>query len=163
MERTITAGGKPYKIRASAGALIIYKAQFGREYPEELADIGGDENKAYIVGCRLLWAMARSVRDKLPTPDEWLKLFKKKELREALFISQLLFEYSLGNKTERDNGREDYSSEQLMASAALCGLGMDELNSLPLGMTIDTISRYMDMRYGGGDDEYVSSAEFFGE
>lgn len=162
MERTITAGGKPYKIRASAGALIIYKAQFGREYPEELADIGDDENKAYIVGCRLLWAMARSVRDKLPTPDEWLRLFKKKELKEALLVSQLLFEISLGNG-EKDRDGDDFSSEQLMASAALCGLGMDELNSLPLGMTIDTISRYMDMRYGGGDDEYVSSAEFFGE
>lgn len=162
MERTITAGGKPYKIRASAGALIIYKAQFGREYPEELADIGDDENKAYIVGCRLLWAMARSVRDKLPTPDEWLRLFKKKELKEALLVSQLLFEISLGNG-EKDRDGDDFSSEQLMASAALCGLGMDELNSLPLGMTTDTISRYMDMRYGGGDDEYVSSAEFFGE
>lgn len=162
MERTITAGGKPYNIRASAGALIIYKSQFCREYPEELADIGDDENKAYTVGCRLLWAMAKSAREKLPSPDEWLRLFKKKELKEALLVSQLLFEISLGNG-EKDRDGDDFSSEQLMASAALCGLGMDELNSLPLGMTIDTISRYMDMRYGGGDDEYVSSAEFFGE
>ena len=162
MERTITAGGKPYKIRASAGALIIYKSQFCREYSEELADIGEDEQMAYTVGCRLLWAMARSAREKLPSPDEWLRLFKKKELKEALLVSQLLFEISLGNG-EKDRDGDDFSSEQLMASAALCGLGMDELNSLPLGMTIDTISRYMDMRYGGGDDEYVSSAEFFGE
>ena len=163
MERPITAGGKAYKIRASAGALIIYKAQFGREYPEELADIGNDEEKAYVVGCRLLWAMARSAKEKLPTPDEWLAMFKKKELKAALFISQILFEHSLSGRDNDKNGDEDYSSEQLMASAALCGLNTTDLNNLPLGMVVDTIDKYMDMRYGGGDSEFVSSADFFGE
>ena len=57
MERTITVGGKPFKIRASAGALVIYKAQFGREYTEDCAEIL-DDKSALTVGCRLLWAMA---------------------------------------------------------------------------------------------------------
>lgn len=160
MERTITVGGKPFKIRASAGALVIYKAQFGREYTEDCADIGDDDEKAVRVGCRLLWAMARSAKEKLPTPDEWIAMFRAKELKKALITSQQLFVLSLGDTAEK--GDEEFSSEMLMASAALCGMGLDELNSLPLGMVLDTIERYAEMRYGD-DGEYVSAADFFGE
>ena len=159
MERTITVGGKPFKIRASAGALVIYKAQFGREYTEDCAEIL-DDKSALTVGCRLLWAMARAVKEKLPTPDEWTAMFKAKELEKALVTSQKLFLLSLGESS--DEGGEEFSSEALIASAALCGMGIGELNALPLSMVLDTIEKYAEMRYGG-DGEYVGAADFFGE
>lgn len=160
MERTIKAGGKPYKIRASAGALVIYKAQFGRDYTDELAEIGNDNEKAFIVGCRLLWAMGRAAKAKLPTPDEWINSFKDKELEKALIISQQLFEFSLGDS--ENSGTEKFSSEKFMAGAAMCGMSLEDLCSLPISMVKETIEEYMQMRYGDGS-EYVSAAEFFGE
>lgn len=160
MERMIKVGGKPYKIRASAGALVIYKAQFGKDYPDELAELGDDNKKAFVVGCRLLWAMARAAKAKLPTPDEWINSFRDKELAAALIVSQQLFAFSVGDSEGR--GSEKFSSEKLMASAALCGMGPSDLNSLPLGMVIDTIEEYAQIRCGEGG-EYVSAAEFFGE
>lgn len=159
MERTVMVGGKPYNIRASAWALVIYKAQFGREYTEDAASINNDE-EAYIVGCRLLWAMARAAKSKLPSPDDWIAMFKGKEIVKALKTSQQLFAFSMGE--DRGGKGEEFSSETLIASAAICGMRSEELNSLPLGMVIDTMEEYAEMRFGDGS-EYVSAAEFFGE
>lgn len=159
MERTIKVDGKPYNIRASAWALVIYKAQFGREYTEDAAAAKDDE-QAYIVGCRLLWAMARAAKSKLPSPDNWIKIFKEKELEKALVTSQKLFAASMG---EGHGGKGvKFSSETLIASAAICGMRSEELNSLPLGMVVETMEEYAEMRFGDGS-EYVGAADFFGE
>lgn len=164
MERTITAGGKPYKIRASAGALVIYKTQFGRDYPEELAELKeNDEEGAVVLGCRLLWAMARTVKEKLPTPDEWIAAFKRKELEEALLISRQLFAMSLGEQEDSGDPGSEFTAERLVAEAALCGMSIADLCIMPLSMVIKTIEEYISMRYGDGDNNYVSAAEFFGE
>lgn len=160
MERTIKVGGKPYNIRASAWALVIYKAQFGREYTEDTGDAEDDE-QAYIVGCRLLWAMARAAKSKTPSPDDWIVMFKPKELAKALVLSQHLFAASMGEEKRSGKGSK-FSSESLIASAAICGMRSEELNSLPLGMVIETMEEYAEMRFGDGS-EYVGSAEFFGE
>ena len=160
MERTITAGGKPYKIRASAGALVIYKAQFGADYTDDLGEVGEDNEKAYIVGCRLLWAMARSVKEKLPTPDEWIRSFKPKELEKALILSNEMFVQSLAAYESYSKG-EPFEAEKFRALAALSGLDHDDINLMPIGMVLNTIEHYMNIRYGDGD--YVSAADFFGE
>lgn len=164
MERMITAGGKPYKIRASAGALVLYKAQFGIDYTEEISALeDGNEESAYIIGCRLLWAMARSVKEKLPTPNEFINGMKPKELVQALKVSQELFSLSLDGHDNSDYDEEkNFSAEELMADAALCGMSLRDLNELPLRMVIDTINKYAEKRWGDGS-EYVSSSEFFGE
>lgn len=164
MERMITVGGKPYKIRASAGALILYKAQFGVDYTDEIAELkDGDEESAYIIGCRLMWAMARSAKDKLPAPDDFINTMKPKELVRALTISQELFALSLStNDDDYEHDSRTFSAEELMADAALCGMSLCDLNELPLRMVIETIEQYAEKRWGDGG-EYVSSAEFFGE
>lgn len=161
MERTITAGGKPYKIRASAGALIIYKAQFGADYTEDLIEGKEDDEKAYIVGCRLLWAMARSAKEKLPAPNDWINSFKPKELEKALICSNEMFMQSL-SVCERHGKGEQFQAEKFRALAALSGLSYDDLNIMPIGMVLNTIEHYMNIRYDDGDD-YVSAADFFGE
>lgn len=162
MERMITVGNKPYKIRASAAVPLIYKAQFGTDYNEDIAGLQeGDDQSDYIIGCRLLWAMARTVKEKLPTPDEWIVSFKPKELERALTVSHELFELSLGSDDDDEGGGdgEPFTAERFMALAAHCGLSFQDLKYLPLGMAIKTISEYASL---GSDEEYVSGAEFFG-
>lgn len=162
MERTITAGGKPYKIRASAAALIIYKAQFGVDYIEELQNVGNDNEKAYIIGCRLLWAMARSAAEQLPTPDEWINMISPEEITDALLMSTEMFRHSLlAYESSSASKGEPFTAEKFRAMAALCSLSYEDLNVMPLGMALNTIENYMDIRYGDGD--YVSAADFFGE
>lgn len=163
MERMITVGKKPYKIRASAAVPLIYKAQFGTDYNEDIAELQeGDDQSAYIIGCRLLWAMARTVKEKLPTPDEWIVSFKPKELKQALTVSRKLFELSLGSDDDDEGGGdgEPFTAERFMALAARCGLSFQDLKHLPLGMAIKTISEYASL---SSEEEYVSGAEFFGE
>ena len=113
------------------------------------------------MGCRLLWAMARAAKSKTPSPDDWILMFKPKELAKALVLSQQLFAASMGEEKRRGKGSE-FSSETLIASAAICGMRTEELNGLPLGMVIDTMEKYAEMRFGDGS-EYVSAADFFGE
>ena len=118
MERMIIVGKKPYKIRASAAVPLIYKAQFGTDYNEDIAELQeGDDQSAYIIGCRLLWAMARTVKDKLPTPDQWIVSFKPKELERALTVSRKLFELSLGSDDDDEGGDgEPFTAERFMAT-----------------------------------------------
>ncbi len=139
------AGGRPVRIRASAGVLIRYKSQFGTDYNEdkELADKLKNEDKAAAAAGRLLWAMARTADENVMPFDDWICSIGSVELQAALIISQDMFAESVGSIREHKKGRERFTAERFLACASACGFTLSELDELPMHMVLDTIDEFM--------------------
>jgi hypothetical protein len=81
METTVIIGGKPIVIKASLGALALYKRQFNEDYldliakPREDVDRADGATEITINGFRLIWAMAKAADESIDPPKEWVKQF----------------------------------------------------------------------------------------
>ena len=156
MQQYIIRNDRFVTIRASAGALIRYKSQFGAEYEAQRRAALKEENDELAQKCagRPLWAMAAAADESILPPEEFSKGFSKAELAAALVISQEVFASSL--PVSRKKGSEPFSSEQLIALALTCGFDMKALDELPISMVISAIEEYLRLR-GLSEEEEVST------
>ncbi|MBO5449811.1 MAG: hypothetical protein J5994_10880 [Ruminococcus sp.] len=147
MERTVEIGGIKVRLRASAGTLIIYKEQFGTDY---ITDMGAaKENPAALeTGCRLLWSMARSADNSIPPPEQWFEGLGSFDIEKAFCFAGKLFEESCPELSEESSQGDPLTAENLAASALVCGLSLEELNRISLGMTLKIMNEYCEMKSG---------------
>ncbi len=165
MTERLFIGGVPVLVSASAGALIHYKKQFGVEYTDDHRELCGlPAEQKYLklaeVGMRLLWAMAKAADRALPPYSEWIPAFGSKDLALAIQEAETLFLSSLRDDGRRDSGRE-FTSENLIASALACGLGIGELDDMPLPMVIDTIEEWCRLKGYAEEDARPATQEDF--
>lgn len=150
METTVIIGGKPIVIKASLGALALYKRQFNKDYldivakPREDVDRADGATEITINGFRLIWAMAKAADSKILPPEAWLAEFENtKGFMEALLTAQALILQSAdtGKENKKNgSGREKITTELFFAAAIKAGIGY----AAAWDMTIGEFNRLVD-------------------
>ena len=150
METTVIIGGKPIVIKASLGALALYKRQFNEDYldiiakPREDADRADGATEMTINGFRLIWAMAKAADSTIMPPEAWLASFKSTEgFTEALLTAQaLILQSADSGKENKKNAspREKIATELFFAAAIKAGIGY----AAAWDMTIGEFNRLVD-------------------
>lgn len=150
METTVIIGGKPTVIKASLGALALYKRQFNKDYldivakPKEDADRADGATEITINGFRLIWAMAKAADSKILPPEAWLAGFEGTEgFTEALLTAQALILQSAESgksKEKSGSGHERIATELFFAAAIKAGIGY----AAAWDMTIGEFNRLVD-------------------
>lgn len=158
--------GKDIKLTASAGVLVLYKSQFGREYINDskaIADAENPEIEDYVpTAYRLLWCMAKLADPTILPPDEWAESFRDFDLEEPLKKAQELFADSLKDLDDVDDANgtsEPLTVEKLIAYSALCGMTMADLDRLSLPLVLKTIYEYVRIKYGDGNEARAATQE----
>lgn len=150
METTVIIGGKPIVIKASLGALALYKRQFNEDYldliakPREDVDRADGATEITINGFRLIWAMAKAADNTILPPEAWLAEFENtKGFMEALLTAQALILQSAdtGKENKKNgSGREKITTELFFAAAIKAGIGY----AAAWDMTIGEFNRLVD-------------------
>lgn len=166
MEKTIKIGEKNIRLRATAGFLLRYRQQFGKEYISDLKDLNelepDSENKllkALTVGFHLVWAMAKTADVDTPPPEDFLQIFDGDSLVLSSAIEQAeeLFSKSLEGAKGGEQG-EEVTSEKLIAIAAHCGLCITDIDTLSVAMLMNTIDEYINIQNGGKSSDGTHKA-----
>lgn len=145
METTIIIGGRPINIKASLGALAIYKRQFGKDYLTEAFESTADTDKEKQAekitedGFRIIWAMAKAYDRHISPPDRWLSEFAEgtEGFIEGVLRAKSLFiaSVSTGERKKGKNegtGRE-LTTELLFAAAIRYGIGYQAAEKMTIG------------------------------
>ena len=143
METTVIIGGKPIVIKASLGALALYKRQFNEDYLDLIAKPKTDKDQAdgatemTINGFRLIWAMAKAADSKILPPEAWLAGFEGTEgFTEALLTAQALILQSAESgksKEKSGSGHERIATELFFAAAIKAGIGYEAAWDMTIG------------------------------
>lgn len=165
MEKIITIENKNVLLRTTAGVLIHYKQQFGRDYNDDYSDLKDliNDKNSYTqrfaeVGFGLLWAMARTADKSIEPPSVWLKGVDGVALLKAIIEASELFSAALSDVDIKssDSGGKKFSVEALIAEALICGLSIDDLDDMPLPVVLGTIEEWCRLK---GYSEDVKEAD----
>lgn len=166
MIKKITVGDRSLLLSAGAGALIHYKKQFGTEYTDDFSasrELSGTDKfeKIAETEMRLLWAMAKAADKTISPPEEWLTSFDAAELFTASQAARDFFMASLEDYGGKPGSGQEFTSENLIASALVCGLTLDDLDEMPLPMVLDTVSEWCKLKgYAEQDARPATQADF---
>ena len=174
MERYIKIDDEIMRLKATGGTLIWYKEQFGTDYTQDLQSLRihkesqSVENtliKSIMIGSNLIWAMAKTVDITISVPQLWYakypainiyndKTFDIEVFNKVLEIANNIFNKSISmyNNDEREQG-EPLTAEGIISLCALCGMNIDDINKLPVGMIANVITQYVKMRFGSDEEE----------
>lgn len=172
MERILKIGGKTnIRIKATAGVLIRYKQQFGREYMDDLLEVSNIEDiesesnqlKIATIGYNLLWAMAKTADNSTPPPEEFLNLFDRDIMKIMPFVevAEELFKKSMdGIRDFKNSGKSDtpIRTEHLIALSSMSGFNTQDIDNLSISMLFNSIGEYWEMKTGGTDENGVREA-----
>lgn len=167
MTSVIQIGNSLVRLSATAGVLVRYKAQFGTDYIADAKAIY-NEDKSFnaeqflMTGYRLLWTMAKIADDTILPPDEWAVSLGEFDLEKALSAAQELFGRSLGTEknTADSEDRQPLTAESLIAYAAISKITIADLDKLPLPTVLDSIKKYIHLKYGGKEEREAVQADF---
>lgn len=167
MTAIVTIGEHKVPISAAAGALVIYKTQFGSDYVEDYNNIGADETTAIeqyiLVGYRLLWCMAKIADPSISAPDDWVKELGDIDLEEPLQKAQELFEeciQRLHDLGDLEGETSEFTVEKFLAYSALCGMTLADLDRLPLSMVLGAIYEYIRFKTGEVEARQATQEDF---
>ena len=151
MEQAILINGKRITLKATAGALVRYRQQFGTEYVDALQDAkDGNTLDKMTVGFNLIWAMAKTANNSTPPPEIFLKNFANTDiLSETINIANKLFEKSMADLKQDGKNGEKLTSENLIALCMCCGLSTTDIDNLSMSLLLNSISEYNKIRSGG--------------
>ena len=149
MEQAILINGKRITLKATAGALVRYRQQFGTEYVDALQDAkDGNTLDKMTVGFNLVWTMAKTAYASTPAPEEFLKIFRDEDdVATAIDCANKLFARSLSGIKESDGANgEKLTSENLIALCMACGLSTTDIDNLSLSLLLNSINEYNRLR-----------------
>lgn len=151
MEQAIFVNGKRITLKATAGALIRYRQQFGIEYIDDLQKSRNEDTlRQLTVGFNLIWAMAKTANNSTPPPEIFLKNFANTDiLSETINIANKLFEKSMADLKQDGESGEKLTSENLIALCMCCGLSTTDIDNLSMSLLLNSISEYNKIRNGG--------------
>lgn len=167
MISVVQIGNNLVRLSATAGVLVRYKAQFGTDYIADAKAIY-NEDKSFnaeqflMTGYRLLWTMAKIADGSILPPDEWAVSLGEFDLEKALSAAQDLFGKSLGTEknTADSEDRQPLTAESLIAYAAISKMTIADLDKLPLPMVLDSIEKYIHLKYGGKEEREAVQADY---
>ena len=177
IEKLIQTKENAFVIKATAGALIRYKQQFGTEYLDDLksiknVDIADENNQLRIltIGYQLLWSMAKTADNNIFPPEQFLEIICDNDiLKLKTYIEQAekLFDESMQGIKEYGNAKSnsDLTVETLIATATMCGLNTTDIDNLSVATLLNSINEYWKIRNGEETVRTATQADidaFFG-
>lgn len=165
MTSTININGKVIGIKASADVLVIYKAQFGTDYVSDclkLDEETADTESCVMTAFKLLWSMAKAYNAEILPPTEWAVSLGDFDLEEPIKKAQELYAECLSryNTEEVERTGESITAEKIIAYAALAGMSLKDLNTIPLPMALETITTYIKTKYGSKEAREATQEDF---
>lgn len=148
MEKIIRIGNNSILLKTTAGVLIHYKQQFGRDYNEdyiELQELDREaaQEKFIDIGFQLLWSMAKTADPSVPPPESWHLDIETPDLIKLIFDAVGLFNEALTDVNTEDSGSgKSFSVEALIAEALICGLTVKDLDNMSLPMVLNTLEEW---------------------
>lgn len=176
MEKTISVGNRQIRIRATIGAMLMYKQQFGNEYYDDCKVLRENETtntaaqlmpSIIKVGFQLIWSMAKAADDNIPPPDDFIKEFDGQDIYNAMSAAQQLYTDSLKSAKSEDKketqseSKEKLTTEKLVAYALAFGLSIKDIESLSVGMLMNILSECSDIKGGGESDVKIATQSDF--
>lgn len=180
MENYIKIDDEIMRLKATGGTLIWYKEQFGTDYNQDLLELKiQKENqkiedtfiKSVMIGSNLIWAMAKTVDTTIPMPQVWYlkypalniyndQTFDIEVFNKVLEVANDTFDKSISmyNNDEREQG-DPITAEGIISLCALCGLNIDDINKLPVGMIANVVTQYVNMRFGNDEDDEKNATQ----
>ena len=167
MTGSIMIGDRRVELSATLGAMLRYKQQFGREYNDDINELnmlkesGGEEYyKALgVMGIKLIWAMAKTADNNIPSFDVWLNIFDGVNIAPIMAKTMALYNQSLGehaesaNTDDEENGDECFSTEALAATCLACGISICDLDRLTVDTVVKIITEIAELRGSSKDKE----------
>jgi hypothetical protein len=161
MEKSIIMGSRKVTLRASAGALVVYKDQFGSEYTEDIEALKENPENALTVGCQLIWSMAKVADDRTEPPIDFFENIGEFDTEKAFAEATDLFDRSCRNiNSAGENGKDKLTSENLVTSALICKMSFSDLCRLPLSMAINIIGEYCALKSGEEPTRWATQEDF---
>ena len=170
IEKLIKTKDNAFIIKATAGALIRYKQQFGNEYLDDLKSLENvdiaDENdqlRILTIGYQLLWSMAKIADNNILPPEQFLEIICDNDiLKLKTYIEQAekLFDESMQGIKDYGNSKSDneLNVENLIAMAALSGLNTTDIDNLSVATLLNSINEYWNIKNGGVDGDGTREA-----
>lgn len=174
MESYIKIDDEIMRLKATGGTLIWYKEQFGTDYTQDLQSLRIKKEsqsiedtliESVMIGSNLIWAMAKTIDVNIPVPQLWYakypainiyndKTFDIEVFNKVLEIANNIFNKSISMYNDDDTEQgEPLTAEGIISLCALCGMNIDDINKLPVGMIANVVTQYVNMRYGNSDEE----------
>ena len=109
MERIVNIGGHDYKMKATAASLLKYKAQFGRDLLDDVAQMQNAMKKDGTFDLQAIdlevlynmcWLLIKAAEPELPPPLEWLDTLDSFPLEDAAKEAMQLYVESMGGKSK---------------------------------------------------------------
>lgn len=161
IEKLIQTKENAFVIKATAGALIRYKQQFGSEYLDDLKSLENvdvaDENdqlRILTIGYQLLWSMAKTADNNIFPPEQFLEIICDNDilkLKNYIEQAEKLFDESMQGIKDYGNTKSsnDLTVETLIATATMCGLNTTDIDNLSVATLLNSINEYWNIKNGG--------------
>lgn len=96
MEKTITVGGKPLKLKSTAAFLLKYKAQFRSDPIKDLMKFKNAEDMDLETIYNVVWSLAKNADNSIKEPTEFFDEFDNLPIFEGDFLNTII-EMTLGS------------------------------------------------------------------
>lgn len=116
MEKTITIDGKDIRFKTNGATPLRYKAQFGKDYFQEIlkmasleklkdgstdVEVKDLENLDFQVFYNIAWIMAKTATPEIPEPMAWFESFEEFPIGEILPELQEMMASSLASTKKK--------------------------------------------------------------
>ena len=165
MKRAYTIGGQTVTLKSTVHTWFVYKAQFGRELPEdmrraiklqELRSEESDEVKSaallgeeYRLFLQLLWAFADEGTEGLPPFEAWLRTIDGVDIADVVKTVAELYTSTMkpDRRNRAINGGEDdggmITTEEMAASLLGIGVTVADMKELTVGQAVNLIHAHI--------------------
>lgn len=103
MEGIIKAGSREIRVKNTASALYIYKAQFGRDFLADVQRMRAAEAVDVLDVMGVTWAMAKNAEPKLEGFIPWLETFGMTDFADQATIKSVMDFVGGGLEVDRKN------------------------------------------------------------
>lgn len=169
MTGSVLIDNKRVELSATLGAMLRYKQQFGKEYNEDVSELNKfDENcneeyytKLTTTGIKLIWAMAKTADNSIPSFDIWVDTIGNIDIEPILTEAVALYSRSLGEHQSSqditDDINSDFCTEELVALCVACGISVSDLDMLSVDMTVKIIKEIADLKGGKNNENEIEN------
>jgi|LSQX01.3.fsa_nt_gb hypothetical protein len=147
----VNISGARIPVKATASALLLYRAAFGQDGMLDIFSMyenNDDYSGIATVSNRLLWSFAKAADSTIPPIDEWFAALKMtpseiavETLPQVMDITRRLMTTRVKNKTASGEKSGDrVTTELLMIRAVGAGLNIDAFDRMTVGMLVDYLT-----------------------
>ena len=172
MDKIAIISGKEVTFRSVATLPRMYKMYFQRDFFEDLnlmSDIQYviknvlKEGKEENVFEKLAWVMAKSYDPSLPDVERWKATFDEFNMKDVVKEVQGILSVTIGaNKQQAKTGTTGTAKTNTELFLIMCkdvGLTNDDLESMTLGMCLDFIDEYLQVKHPDQKPKFINAQQ----